>query len=41
MAIVPEVFQRSMPRIIMTRTKPNKKITIKDIYKQNFKYVSM
>jgi hypothetical protein len=41
MAIVPEVFQRSMPRIIMTRTKPKKKITMKDIYKQKIKYIKV
>ena len=41
MAIVPEVFQRSMPKIVMAKTKPNKKISIKDIYKQKIKYVKV
>jgi len=30
-----------MPKIIMAKTKPKKKISMKDIYKQKIKYVKV
>jgi hypothetical protein len=41
MAIVPEVFQRSMPKIVMTKTRPSKKVKMKDIYKTKIKYIKV
>ena len=41
MAIVPEVFQRSMPKIVMVKKKPSKKTTLKDIYNKKIKYLRL
>jgi len=30
-----------MPKIVMAKTKPKKKISMKDIYKKNIKYVKV
>ena len=38
---VPEVFQRSKAKIVMVKTRPSKKVSMKDIYKQKIKYLKV